>query len=220
MSERMSNVIERRRTKAYFTFGRYQPPTVGHYSLIDQMKEQADATGADAYVFLSSTHKPGKPNSRWPLNVGTKYSIFKKRYPSPDADVRIITTSPTPFAAVDALKEKGYTDITIFLGSDQAFGSDTLGGRLSSGKDPIKVVGIGRNMNNGANTVTSMSGIRMREAATVSNLPRFAAGLGMTPNNASPYMSTLRQSMGLSPSGGSRRRRTTRQKKRRLTRRR
>jgi hypothetical protein len=224
MSEGMSNAIVKRSDKAFFTFGRYQPPTIGHFSLIAQMLTQGEAHGADTYVFASSKHEPGSIASRWPLNVGTKYEIFKKRYPD-SATIGVITTAPTAFAAVDLLKAAGYTDITAFFGSDQVYPSAEnprpLGQALSkakAGEIPVKVVAVIRDQAMG-NTPVGMSGTKMRQAAAASNLPRFAAGLNMSPNNAIPYMSTLRTSMGL-PAGGTRSLRHTKQKKRRQTRRR
>jgi hypothetical protein len=220
----MSNAIVKRSDKAFFTFGRYQPPTIGHFSLIEQMLTQAHAQGADAYVFASSKHEPGTLASRWPLNVGTKYSIFKEHYPDP-AQLGVVTTAPTAFAAAAALKEAGYTDVTIFLGSDQVYPSPEnprpLGQALAKTKEgeiPIKVVAITRDQNMG-NTPIGMSGTKMRQAAAASNLPRFAAGIGLPPNKATPYMSTLRKSMGFS-AGGATNRRKTQRKKRTHTRRR
>lgn len=41
-------------TKAFFTFGRFQPPTIGHKVLIDEVTELARKKGGDAYIFVSS----------------------------------------------------------------------------------------------------------------------------------------------------------------------
>lgn len=52
---------------AYFTYGRFQPPTTGHAGLIQAVKEKADVTGADAFVFVSSS-----------INAMDKYKASKK----------------------------------------------------------------------------------------------------------------------------------------------
>jgi len=46
--------IVKHHSKVYFTFGRFQPPTIGHKVLIDKLSELARAEDADAYVFVSS----------------------------------------------------------------------------------------------------------------------------------------------------------------------
>jgi FAD synthase len=39
--------------KAVFTFGRFNPPTMGHAKLIEAVEKIAKDTNADPYVFLS-----------------------------------------------------------------------------------------------------------------------------------------------------------------------
>ncbi len=215
-----SNMIEARSPKAFFTFGRYQPPTVGHQALINQMAAEAAAAGADAYVFASSKHEPAAklkraltPANKWPINSQMKYNMFKERYTDP-TEVRIITTSPTAFAAVKALTEAGYADITIYLGSDQVYPSpenpSPLGQSLQKSYPTLHIIPVMRDQTLG-NTPQGMSGTKMRQAAATGNINRFAAGTGMSKNKASTYMSRLRSFMGLE---GGRRRRQTKKKTR------
>jgi hypothetical protein len=217
-----SNLIEMRAPKAFFTFGRYQPPTVGHQKLINEMIAHAKAEGADAYVFASSKHEPAAklkraltPANKWPINAQMKYAMFKEHYMDPN-DVRIITTAPTAFAAMKALKDAGYADITVFFGSDQVYPSaenpSPLGQSLLKSYPGLKIIPVARDQALG-NTPAGMSGTKMRIAAAEGNLNRFAAGIGMPPNKAVTYMSKLRSHMGLE--GGTRRRhrrRTTKKK--------
>jgi hypothetical protein len=220
-----TNVIEPRSDKAFFTFGRYQPPTVGHQALINKMIEDAKAAGADAYVFASSKHEPAaklrrsltphNKRDKWPINAQMKYNMFKEHYDDL-SQVRIITSSPTAFAAVNALTEAGYTDLTIYLGSDQVTPSaenpTPLG--VSLQRYPmLKIVSVERDQAVG-NTPKGMSGTKMREAAVAGNLNRFAAGIGLPREKAKSYMNRLRKFMGVE--GGAHKRRT--KKKSRKTR--
>ena len=41
---------------AVFTFGRMNPPTVGHQKLVDKVTAVARQANADAYVYLSLIH--------------------------------------------------------------------------------------------------------------------------------------------------------------------
>ena len=78
---------------AYFVFGRFQPPTIGHGLLINNLEQTARTAQADAYIFvsstrnkaLSSTRTPGlecKNGYKNPLNINTKMATLKKMFPS------------------------------------------------------------------------------------------------------------------------------------------
>lgn len=108
-----------RRPKVMFTFGRFNPPTVGHKAMIHNLIAMAEAAGADAYVFPSKTQDAEKN----PLMAGEKVHILKAMFPDPEV-VRIIhpeakgTTNIG--AAVRALRAAGYSDpITMVVGSDR-----------------------------------------------------------------------------------------------------
>ena len=51
----MSDSIVKRKPTAVITFGRFQPPTIGHQVLIEGVKALALERDADPYVFVSST---------------------------------------------------------------------------------------------------------------------------------------------------------------------
>jgi nicotinic acid mononucleotide adenylyltransferase len=158
-------------TKAYFSFGRFQPPTLGHKVLLTELADKAAAAGADAYVFVSSSENDvdaylkskkyrdmqaaGKFESikenENPLDVGTKVAIMKKQYAG--TTLKIINTTTcgcrTLFTIVDALRSAGYTDLTMLVGSDRVAQFT----KTFTPKDPkfppsVKVVGAGaaRNM--------------------------------------------------------------------------
>jgi len=102
--------------KAFFTFGRFQPPTTGHAFLVNKVAEfveaQKDYGGADGYVFVSSSKSKGSKksvilttkkiltetdarelaeNMKDTLDVGTKTAILKKMHS--DKDIKFINTS-------------------------------------------------------------------------------------------------------------------------------
>jgi len=56
-----------------YTIGRFQPPTIGHKSLIERVKAAA-GEGGKAYVFVSSTTTPAAKN---PLESGDKMPILR-----------------------------------------------------------------------------------------------------------------------------------------------
>ena len=58
---------------AVFTFGRFNPPTIGHARLVDMIKRQP----GKPYVFLSHTQKPKTD----PLSYGQKLTYAKTSFP-------------------------------------------------------------------------------------------------------------------------------------------
>jgi hypothetical protein len=106
--------------KAYFVFGRFQPPHAGHAELIERLYTLAHADGADPYVFPSSTHD-AKTN---PLTIDQKVRWLKMMFPATSyPGLKIINTTrmhcTTILKAVDILKAAGYEEISIFAGTDR-----------------------------------------------------------------------------------------------------
>jgi len=106
--------------KAYFVFGRFQPPHAGHAGLIERLYTLAQEDGADPYVFPSSTHD-AKTN---PLTIDQKVRWLKVMFPAASyPGLKIINTTKkhctTIPKAVDILKAAGYEEISIFAGTDR-----------------------------------------------------------------------------------------------------
>ena len=62
--------------KVVFTFGRMNPPTVGHQKLVDKIISTAKKEKADAKVFLSHTQN----NKKDPLNYAEKIRFARKSF--------------------------------------------------------------------------------------------------------------------------------------------
>ena len=114
------NSVERvsANTVAVFTFGRFQPPTIGHKLLIDAVASESASLGADGYIFVSSSQNDltkyqrsiryrnmmsrGAFNSidlnENPLDVTTKIKFLKKMYP--ETSIKFINTTECPPAPV------------------------------------------------------------------------------------------------------------------------
>ena len=211
----MSSIVKHH-SKVYFTFGRFQPPTIGHKVLIDKLSELAKAEDADAYVFVSSKQNNMEKYKRTrlyremqktgnfmstdenenPLPVGTKVEILRKMYPS--SGVIFIDTTveecPQLFNVVDKLRSSGYDDITMGVGSDRVSTFQKVF------KDSLKVESLGERTVNAANmTATAMSGTKMREAAISGNKEAFLSGVligDMTREDGIRLMNMIRLSLG------------------------
>jgi nicotinic acid mononucleotide adenylyltransferase len=212
--------IVKHHSKVYFTFGRFQPPTIGHKVLIDKLSELAKAEGADAYVFVSSKqnnmekykrtklYKSMKSSGSFmstdenenPLPVGTKVEILRKMYPS--SGVTFIDTTvegcPLLFNVIDKLrsgteKDRGYEDLTMGVGSDRVATFE------NAFKGSLKVVSLGERTVNASNmSAKAMSGTKMREAAISGNKEAFLAGVmigDMTRDDGIRLMNMIRLSL-------------------------
>lgn len=200
-----------------FTFGRFNPPTVGHKAMIQNLITMAAAAGADAYVFPSKTQDAEKN----PLLAGEKVHILKAMFPDPSV-VRIIHpeiqgTSNIP-AVLRALREAGYTSITMVVGSDRV---PDFAGKFGG----VNVVSGGiRDMDSDElGAVESVSATKVRDAALTGNTNTFRRGINNSLNTSAKnaLMGLIQSRMsvratGRKKKGGSRRRRN----KKRMTRRR
>jgi nicotinic acid mononucleotide adenylyltransferase len=210
----MSSIVKHH-SKVYFTFGRFQPPTIGHKVLIDKLASLAEGENADAYVFVSSKQNDMEKYKRTkayremkvsghfistdlnenPLPVGTKVEILRKMYPS--SGVTFIDTTaegcPQLFNVVDALRSAGYEDITMGVGSDRVSTFEKVF------KDSLKVESLGERTVNAANmSARAMSGTKMREAAISGNKEAFLDGVmigDMTREDGLRLMNMIRISL-------------------------
>lgn len=207
MDSGAGNTIEARHRNAYFTFGRFQPPTLGHGLLIGELAAAAEAEGADAYVFVSSTQDKKKN----PLTVFQKVAWLKLMFPTTNARFINTTTCPkgymsdaqpgcrTLFAAVDVLRSAGYKGVKMFVGSDRVHDFSILLNKRTNGGNSdnsieVDVIGVGaeRNLSTG---LSGMSGTKMRAAAAANNVERFAAGTGLSEDTAAELMSQVKAGM-------------------------
>jgi len=156
---------------ASFAVGRFQPPTIGHARMI---QEVINSRG-DAFIFVSSTTTPKSQN---PLTASQKIAALKKMFPRGVTFVDTSECDPKcggPVQANNYLRERGYTDITLLAGSDRAemFGPDAA--MWNSGKEhdipPPKFKALTRTEGTGA---AAMSGTKARKLARDGDYEGFA----------------------------------------------
>jgi hypothetical protein len=174
-------------THAYFTFGRFQPPTLGHRVLAESLNGK---TGGDSYIFVSSSQDSVKN----PLDVHTKTSWMKYMFRDL-ANVRIINTTVCECkgvpAVVNKLREAGYTQITMIVGSDREGAFRFLEG--------VEFEEAGAARNNAATGATGMSGTKMRAAAVRGDTATFMAGTGLSETMALRLMGQITAGLAASP---------------------
>ena len=97
--------------KVVFTFGRMNPPTIGHAKLVEKVNAVAKSTRADARVYLSHTQN----NKKDPLDYKDKIRFARKAF----GNIVVQSQSKTVFQIMSELEKSGYTDVVMVVGSDR-----------------------------------------------------------------------------------------------------
>ena len=156
-----------------FTFGRMNPPTVGHGKLIDKVLSVAKSTGAKPIIYPSKT----EDDSKNPLPFNMKVKVLKDVYGSIiDTDKSI----KSPFHALEKLDDKKISTVTFVVGSDrvkefQKNMTSHIKKNLSNIKN-FSVVSAGER-DPDASDVSGMSGSKMRSFVQKNDFDKFRKGL-------------------------------------------
>jgi len=157
--------------KVVFTFGRMNPPTIGHEKLVNKLKAVASKEKADARLYLSHTSKPGSD----PLSYNDKIKFAQKAF-----GIAYKSSAKQIFQIAKEFQGEGYTDVIMVVGSDRVKEFDTLlnkyNGKGDYDFDSIKVVSAGQR-DPDATGVEGMSGTKLRNLAKDGDMKTFMSGL-------------------------------------------
>ena len=192
-------LIEEEKT-IYFTFGRMNPPTIGHEKLLNVLARKA---GNNPYrVFLSQT-QDSKKN---PLGYAEKTKLARKMFPKHARSILMDKKVKTVFNAVQKLYNEGYKNVVMVVGSDRVREFDILLNKYNAKKGPhgiynfsrINVVSAGER-DPDSDSVDGMSASKMRKAAADKDFTAFSQGLPKTVSNsdAKSLYNKIRSAMGL-----------------------
>ena len=155
----------------HFTFGRFNPPTIGHEKLI---KAVANAAGSGDYlIYPSQSFK--KPDN--PLPYDYKIEIMKKMFPW--AKIESAACCNTIIKVAQDMMMKEYTDIVMVVGSDRVADFDKLlqkQNRVDYSFSTIKVISAGERDPDAAGA-SGMSASKMRDAAKNLKTSDFIKGI-------------------------------------------
>ena len=194
-----NTIIEQASKTIAFTFGRFNPPTIGHEKLINKVKSQS----LNYKVYLSRSEDPKKN----PLSPRQKLSVMKKMFPQ---FARNIEINPSNNVLDILVKLNGkYDNIVMVVGSDRVREFETLLKRYNDVKsrhgyykfDDIRVVSAGER-DPDAEGAAGMSASKMRAAAEKGDLTSFKKGLPRSFGGADSLMKQVRVGMDLAASYG------------------
>ena len=169
-NELQQRLKEAKEKKVVFSFGRMNPPTIGHEKLVNVIKKEAKAIGADARLYLSHTSNKDKD----PLTYDEKAKYAKKAF-----GIFKKTRARTIIEVAKELEADGYTDIVLVFGEDRDAEMVNLIKRYN-GKEfnfnSINSVSAGKRDPN-AKGVEGISGTKLRELAKTGKLDTFKKAL-------------------------------------------
>jgi shikimate kinase len=157
-------------SKIVISFGRMNPPTVGHEKLVNKVKDIARKEGAKAEVYLSQT-QDAKKN---PLSYDDKVMLAREAFGSIVQKINLKTI-------IDVMKHISgkYAEVILVVGDDRVGEFDTLLNKYN-GKDysfsSIRVISAGQR-DPDAEGVEGMSASKMRDAAKDGDEAKFKSGL-------------------------------------------
>lgn len=192
-------LVEEEKT-VYFTFGRMNPPTIGHEKLMDKM---ASKSGKNPYRIYLSQSQDKKKN---PLPFKSKLKLARKMFPKHARSIMADTSVKTAMDASVKLYDEGFKRIVMVVGSDRIREFDVLLNKYNGQKarhgfynfERINVISAG-DRDPDAEGAEGMSASKMRTAASKNDFTSFAQGLPKSVSNAEAksVFNQIRSAMGL-----------------------
>jgi uncharacterized protein (DUF3820 family) len=173
---RINELFEQPGKTVAVTFGRMNPPTIGHQKLVNTvLKQKADAH----FLFVSQTHKAtGKNQTRLsnPLPFDIKLNFVQKAFPN----ISIGDTSvKTVIEMMKLLETQGFNNVIHVCGQDRVPEFEQLLNQqngIDYNFDSIKIISSGER-DPDAEGAEGMSASKMRQAAIDNNFESFKSGL-------------------------------------------
>ena len=176
-------IKEARGSTAVFTFGRFNPPTIGHEKLLNVVASTASKVRGDQYVF-SSHSQDAKKN---PLTNDQKVVFMKMMFPKHRRSI-MKTDVRTAFEAVSELHSMNkYSKIVMVVGSDRVREFNTVLNKYNDVEgrhgyyrfDDIDVISAGER-DPDSDGVSGMSASKMRAAVAEGDYDSFKMGVPPT----------------------------------------
>ena len=170
-------INEAKSKTAVFSFGRMNPPTVGHGKLIAKVVSVAKKEKATPIVFPSKTEDSKKNPLSFKMKVKVLQDVFGNV-------INTDTSIKTPFDVLEKLNNDKFEKVVFVVGSDRVNEfKKNMSKYVDSDLDNIKdfsVVSAG-DRDPDAEGVSGMSGSKMREFVIKDKFSKFKEGL-MTKN--------------------------------------
>jgi len=193
-----SYLVESER-EVFFTFGRMNPPTIGHGKVIDTIVKKA--RGADYKIFVSQT-----TGAKDPLSYSDKIKTLRKMFPKHGRNIIADKKIRNVFDIGVKLYDMGYRKINMVVGQDRLNEFKTLLNKYNGTKarhgfynfESINVVSAGQR-DPDAEGVEGMSASKQRAAAKDNDYAAFAQGVpkGFSDKDTRTLFNKVRAGLGI-----------------------
>jgi len=165
---------------AVFTFGRFNPPTIGHEKLLKVVANAASKQRGDYYVFMSQSHDPKKN----PLKHDQKQLFMKLIFPK-HRKAFIKSKARNALEVASQLYDmKKYNKLVMVVGSDRVQDFNKILNQYNGEKnkhgfydfEQIEVISAGER-DPDAEGVEGMSASKMRAAVAAGDYDTFKMGI-------------------------------------------
>ena len=182
-----------------FTFGRFNPPTIGHLKLLDKVASLAK--GRNYRVYASQSNDPKKN----PLLYKEKVQFMRKMFPKHGRNIVMDPRVKTVFDIAVKLYDEGFNQLNMVVGGDRVAEFEKLLIRYNDVKgrhgyynfiEGINIISAGRR-DPDSEGVEGMSASKMRAAAVDGDFKSFQLGLPKGYSDGVTLFNTLRKRMGL-----------------------
>ena len=196
-------LCEEKEKSVVFTFGRMNPPTIGHEKLLKAIDTEAKKKGSDFMVYLSQSNDPKKN----PLEYKTKIKLARKMFPKYARSIILDDAIKNVFDILVKLYNEGYRDITMVVGSDRIKEFKIITNKYNGIKAGhgfydfpagVKIVSAGER-DPDAEGAEGMSASKMRSAAANNDFTAFSSGTPAS-YDAKELFNAVRKGMNLKES--------------------
>tara|TARA_Y200000002_G_scaffold19229_1_gene14780 strand:- start:1072 stop:1626 length:555 start_codon:yes stop_codon:yes gene_type:complete len=154
----------------YFTFGRFQPPTVGHQENFAAVKKAAK--GNDYRIYISQTVDNKGTN---PLDPDTKLKYMIKMFPEHRG--KIFSGPKDPVGVFQDIMKDGYHEAYFLVGSDRVRAMQWVKNYNHKDYSFRKMDVISSGDRDADGDTFAISGTKMRRAATAGDFKTFRKGI-------------------------------------------
>ena len=159
---------------AVISWGRFNPPTIGHEIVFKTANDLAVNENADFFIIPTKTVDKQKN----PLNIEEKIKYLNKLFPEYKHNILNKESINTIFEAAKYFHGNGYTNLKIVVGSDRKEQFEVL--KKYNNKEyvfeNIEILSAGERLDEGE-SAASMSASKMREAAAQGDIGFFMKGI-------------------------------------------
>ena len=190
---------EDKKREVIFTFGRFNPPTIGHGKLLAKVASLARGNDYRIYASQSSDAKKN------PLEYKEKIKVMRKMFPKHGRSIIEDKNAKTALHIASILFDQGFTKITMVVGSDRVKEFQKLLNQYNGAKgrhgyynfkDGIEIASAGER-DPDAEGVSGMSASKMRQAVIDGDFKSFTLGLPKAYGEDMTLFNLLRKRMGL-----------------------